>query len=362
MDSERFQRAKGIFAQALALSEGERASFLDEACAGDASLRAEVDSLLASDQKAAGGQLAQALNESGSQAASTAPGDLIAGRYRILALLGRGGMGEVYLAEDLTLGQQVALKFLSGHIAARPGGMERFLDEVRVARRVGHPNVARVHDVGEADGRHFLSMEYVSGEDLSQLLKRIGRLPREKAQEIARQLCAGLDAIHSMGILHRDLKPANVMLDGEGNVRITDFGLAASAQKSEAEEDLVGTPAYMAPEQLEGQAADERSEIFSLGLLLYELFTGRRAFKGGSFLELKDEYAGQPPSSPSSVISDFDPEIEDAILACLRKNPQDRPPSVRAVALSLPGGDPLAAAVAAGKTPAPEIVANAADS
>ena len=158
-----------------------------------------------------------------------APGDLVAERYRIVGLLGRGGMGEVYRADDLRLGQPVALKFLPATLARDPMQLARFHAEVRLARQVSHPNVCRVYDIGEADGRHFLSMEYVDGEDLASLLRRIGRLPQDKAVEIARQLCAGLAAAHERGVLHRDLKPANVMLDGRGQVRITDFGLAALA-------------------------------------------------------------------------------------------------------------------------------------
>ena len=151
------------------------------------------------------------------------PGRLIASRYRIIALLGKGGMGEVYRADDLTLGQAIALKFLPDAAASDEGLLERFRNEVRIARRVSHPNVCRVYDVGDVDGQTFFTMEYVDGEDLASLLRRIGRLPQDKAVEIARQLCAGLAAAHAKGVLHRDLKPANIMLDGRGQVVITDF-------------------------------------------------------------------------------------------------------------------------------------------
>ena len=153
-----------------------------------------------------------------------APGSILAGRYRLVALLGRGGMGEVYRADDLTLDQPVALKFLAESLTAGDERLHQFHNELRTARRVSHKNVCRLYDLGEADGRRFLTMEYVDGEDLASLLRRIGRLPEDKAIEIARQLCAGVAAAHERGVLHRDLKPANVMLDGEGNVRITDFG------------------------------------------------------------------------------------------------------------------------------------------
>ena len=180
------------------------------------------------------------------------PGIVIAERYRLIALLGRGGMGEVYRADDLSLGSPVALKFLP-EAKTDEYTLERFRNEVRIARRISHPNVCRVYDIGQAEDRVFLSMEYVDGEDLSSLLRRIGRLPSDKALEIARKICAGLAAAHDKGVLHRDLKPANIMLDGRGEALIMDFGLAGIAH--EIEDVRSGTPAYMAPEQLVGQGS-----------------------------------------------------------------------------------------------------------
>ncbi len=214
------------------------------------------------------------------------PGALLANRYRIVALLGRGGMGEVYRAHDLTLGQEVALKFLPEVAARNPAALARFYNEVRIARQVSHPNVCRVYDLGEVDGQPYLSMEYVDGEDLGSLLRRIGRLPSDKAVEIARQLCAGLAAAHAKGVLHRDLKPANVMLNGRGHVVITDFGLAALADEIPGEEIRNGTPAYMAPEQLAGKEVTVQSDIYALGLVLYEVFTGKRAFEASTLADL----------------------------------------------------------------------------
>jgi hypothetical protein len=287
------------------------------------------------------------------------PGTVLAGRYRIVALLGRGGMGEVFRADDLTLGQPVALKFLPASVDRDPARLARFVEEVRTARQVSHPNVCRVHDIGECDGRHFLSMEYIDGEDLASLLRRIGRLPSDKAVDIARQLCAGLAAAHDKGVLHRDLKPANVMLDGRGKVRLTDFGLAQSEAAGPGETGLAGTPAYMAPEQFSGQPATVQSDIYALGLVLYEIFSGKRAFDASLISELRRQHEESNPPSLTSAVRDLDPAIERVTLRCLDKNPANRPASALAVSAALPGGDPLAAALAAGETPSPDMVAAA---
>ena len=273
-----------------------------------------------------------------------------------MGLLGRGGMGEVYRATDLALGQQVALKFLPEAAARDDRTLARFHAEVRTARQVSHPNVCRVYDIGEAGGQPFISMEYVDGEDLASLLRRIGRLPADKAVQIARGLCAGLAAAHDQGVLHRDLKPANIMIDGRGQVLITDFGLAAAG---EVEDVRSGTPAYMAPEQLEGREVTSRSDIYSLGLALYEVFTGRRAFEAASVAELLALQQRAEPPGLSSIAKEIDPAVERVVLRCLAPDPRNRPSSALAVAGALPGGDPLAAALAAGETPSPELVAAA---
>jgi len=286
-----------------------------------------------------------------------APGTVFAGRFRIVAPLGRGGMGEVYRADDLKLGQTVALKLLPDSVAQDPARLAQFHNEVRIARTISHRNVCRTYDIGDADGRPFLTMEYVDGEDLASLLKRIGRFPQEKAVEVARQICAGVAAAHERGVLHRDLKPANVMIDGEGHVRITDFGLAAVA--GSIENVRSGTPAYMAPEQLAGREVTERSDIYALGLVLFELFTGKRVFDASSLNELIALHESGAPVTPSSLVRDLDPLVERAILRCLEREPARRPASALAVSAALPGGDQLAAALAAGETPSPEMVAAA---
>jgi len=290
-----------------------------------------------------------------------APGTVLGGRYRIASRLGKGGMGEVYRADDLKLAHVVALKFLPEQLVADPTRLARFHHEVKIARQISHPNVCRVYDITEADGQHFISMEYVDGEDLRSLLRRIGRLPADKAIQIARQLCAGLAAAHDKGVLHRDLKPANVMLDGEGRVRVTDFGLAALAGEVQGAEIRSGTPTYMAPEQLAGKEVSVASDLYALGLVLFELFTGTPAFRAASLAELVRLHAESGPTSPSSLVHDLDPAVERVILRCLAKHPTERPSSALAVAAALPGGDPLAAALAAGETPSPAMVAAAGD-
>src|SRR6202795_2132926 len=218
-------------------------------------------------------------SSSSSEEGRFVPGTLLGDRYRIVSLLGVGGMGEVYRATDLRLGQQVALKFLTEEVARDPKFLERFNNEVRIARQVSHPNVCRVYDIGEVEGLAYISMEYVDGEDLHSLLRRIGRLPPDKALEIARKLCAGLAAAHDKGVLHRDLKPSNIMIDGRGHVLITDFGLAGVIGSIEGAEVRNGTPAYMAPEQLSGKEVSTQSDIYALRLVLHEIFTGQPAFK-----------------------------------------------------------------------------------
>ncbi|MCP4205149.1 MAG: protein kinase [bacterium] len=391
VDKARWQRIAVLLDELLELPEAERPGRLVALCEHDDELRAEIEALLEVEGQTglldspAGDYLATLIQEAeekikhdkaGVEPALTPgsgstrsrppeandarflPGTLLAGRYRIVNRLGGGGMGEVFRADDLKLGQAVALKFLSQELTGSEEVKARFLNEIKLARQIAHPNVCRVYDVGETDGQLFLSMEHVQGEDLASLLKRIGRLPREKATQIAQQLCAGLAAAHAEGILHRDLKPANVMLDERGRVRITDFGLAGFVGEFERAELIAGTPAYMSPEQLAGKGVSVQSDLYALGLLLYELFTGKRAFEGTSWQEVR-RARESPPSTPSSHVSGIDPTVERVILRCLEEDPGERPSAALEVAATLPGGDPLAAALAAGETPSPEMVAAA---
>ena len=263
-------------------------------------------------------------------------------------------MGEVYRATDLLLDQTVALKFLPEELLRSRQAVDRLRDEVRLARQISHPNVCRVYDMGEADGQLFLTMEFIDGENLSSLLRRIGRLPGDKALQVTRRLCLALAAAHEKGVLHRDLKPANIMIDGRGQALITDFGLAVAADGVHPADLRSGTPAYMSPEQLAGVEVTVRSDLYSLGLVLYELFSGKPAFS-----EDRDpRKAKQAFLAPlSTLVPDIDPKVEQVIARCLDPVPGNRPSSAMAIVASLPGGDPLSAALAAGETPSPELVA-----
>ena len=378
MKPDRWRKIDEVFEAALDVAPSERAAFLDKACGSDRDLRREVEKMLSFERQAEdfiqtdvfdiAARLITQPQETDDKRRSTfsdsiddarfIPGDVLSDRYRIVGLLGRGGMGEVYRADDLKLKQAVALKFLPASVTANGAALARFYKEVSVARQISHRHVCRVYDVAEYQGEHFISMEYVRGEELSSLLKRIGRLPQDKAIQVARQLCAGLAAVHERGVLHRDLKPANIMLDEQGEVRITDFGIAALAD--EERRDVSGTPAYMSPEQLEGQELSAKSDIYSLGLVLYEIFTGKKAFEAASLPDLlRLRRSDTTPTSPAQIVPELDPLVERVIFRCLERDAARRPASALQVAAALPGGDPLAAALAAGETPSPEMVAAA---
>lgn len=392
-------RAREVFLAALDVDPDQRDAFLEQHCQADQDLRAEVRSMLdrhGSQNPVDHRPIANSDDQPNTQPLISsgplpmpqstpppdnehvtparprsshpssridhgryAPGDLIADRYRIVSLLGRGGMGEVYRADDLTLGQTVALKFLPQDLAKDQKFLDTFLNEVRTARQIAHENVCRVYDIAQHNQDHFISMEYVDGETLYSLMRRIGRFPKEKALEIAHELCAGLAAIHDQSILHRDLKPANVMIDGRGRVRVTDFGLASANVHIRGASAAAGTPGYVAPEAINGQQATTASDIYALGLILYELFTGKPAYTGKDANQIIREQREHDPPTPGAVSPDLDTQIQRAITKCLDRHPESRPPSARAVSAMLPGGDPLAAAIAAGRTPSPELVAAA---
>ncbi|GMU35799.1 MAG: hypothetical protein AMXMBFR20_36700 [Planctomycetia bacterium] len=374
--AERHRRAKEIFLQACELQVGERLKWVSEICRGDDRLRGEVERLLAFHMPVIPGKQPnvpiEELREVGarvnvrvqSQRLTELPtfetGAMVAGRFKIVSLLGEGAMGRVYRAEDVRLHQPVALKFLPRLHVIDPAWRQRVEREVNLSREISHPNICRVHDLGEENGSAFISMEFVDGEDLASLLRRVGRLTGDRAIDIARQACAGLAAAHIHGVLHRDLKPANIMIDDEGRVRITDFGLAAMIGHVQSGEICAGTPRYMAPEQIAGISVTERSDIYSLGLVFYEMFTGQRAFDAANVVEYAQLHRSVMPVAPSSIVPEIDPKVEAVIMACLRKDPAERPASALVVAAALPGGDILAAALAAGQIPTREMLAESA--
>jgi hypothetical protein len=354
------ERVKEVFNQAVDLPPEKRASFLDAACGADTPLRRRVDLLLNSLENA-GTFLASPTQTSPAggptpEGVELRPGSTLGTRYRIIGLAGRGGMGEVYRAEDLKLGQTVALKLLPEELGHDEARLSRLLDEVRIARQVSHPNVCRVYDVGEAEGRHFLSMEWIEGQDLASVLRTEGRLPADRATFIARQICAGLAAAHDCRVVHRDLKPSNVMLDARGVARITDFGLAEVASVVRGEKAREGSPHYMSPEQLAGEEVGFPSDIYSLGLVLYELFSGRQGYTGETLEELTQQRRGLPPL-PSSLARDIDPGVEKLILRCLEGDPARRPQSARDLGDALPGGGSFGEALIVAQQRADRIAA-----
>ena len=296
-----------------------------------------------------------------SQLPDFSPGFILGGRYRIVSLLGRGGIGEVYRADDLKLGQPVALKFLSEKLRASSVAREALYREARAGREVTHPNVCRLYDISEADRHLFLSMEYVDGEDLASLLRRIGRFSADKALAVIRDVCAGLSAAHEKGVVHADLKPANIMLDGRGRARISDFGLAALVVDSAQRGVIAGTPRYMAPEQFSGTPASVQSDIYALGLVMAEVFTGQRVILGSTLGEIVEQQRAATDLSLSGVVPGIDPAIDALVRECLRFEPSERPRSVESILERLPARDALAAAVAAGETPSPRMVIEAAE-
>ena len=363
MTPEQHAHAKKIFLEVCSAQLSEQEELLDQLCGNDPALKAGVARLLAYHIEDTiteeNRSTMPATDHAVAESTAYQSGQLIADRYRIVTQIGRGAMGDVYRAEDLKLDQTVALKFLRAPAVGAGRWLARLHQEVRLAREVTHPNVCRVFDIGEAEGAQFISMEYIDGENLAILLQRIGRLSQDKGIDVARHICFGLAAAHAKGVLHRDLKTANIMLDGRGQIRITDFGLAAPAGEVTGLEIRSGTPAYMAPEQISGREVTIQSDLYAVGLILYEVFTGRPAFQAESIAEFMELHESADPTPMSEIVEDVSPDVEQVVMRCLEKRPQDRPISALAIAAALPGVDLLAAALAGNETPSPEMIAAA---
>jgi serine/threonine protein kinase len=307
----------------------------DRRSSGDRRLRAAA--AIANDRSGAAAALAQQLNE---EAEPDLTGVEVDGRYRVIELIGEGGMGKVYLAEHIEIGKRVALKVLHPSYSRMPDLVERFRREARAASKIGHPNIVDVTDSGTtAEGSVYFVMEYLEGVELGSVIEREGALDIARALKISGQICRALAAAHAQGIVHRDLKPENVYLiarDGAADVvKVLDFGIAKTTEAEAARERrltspgmAMGTPEYMSPEQAAGRAADARCDIYALGAIMYEMTTGMPPYSGDNFMEILTKKATQDPPPPTSVRKDIPSQVSDLVIAAMARNPDDRPQSM----------------------------------
>ena len=356
MKAERWQHIEKVYHAALELQPESREAFLNEACAGDEIFRREVAALIACDSKAASFiempaiEIAAKSLADGSQVAAAAlspaipPAARQIGPYRLLALLGSGGMGVVYRARDERLGRNVALKILPDNFAKDPERLARFEREAKAVAALSHPNILGIYEFGNSEGVAFAAMELLEGETLRARLDA-GALPARKAMDCATQMAQALAAAHERGIIHRDLKPQNVFITREGRIKILDFGLAklrhAAGPAEETGAELteagvvMGTVGYMSPEQLLGQDVDARSDIFAFGAILYEVLSGRRAFRGNSVADTINVILNEDPPEFARVGATVSPAIERVVQRCLEKRPGERFQSARDLGFAL---------------------------
>ncbi len=336
MDSERWQQIESLFNSVLQLEPSEREAFLDKACAGDESLREELISLLSSSETQDSFLEEPALSL-GLEVMTRRREDMIGqsiDRYILVRLLGRGGMGEAYLAHDPRLDRRITLKLLLPNITGDEERVRRFKQEARAASAISHPNVAHIYEISEAEDQHFITMEYVAGKTLRQMLKQ-NSLSVAKSLHIAIQVTTALAAAHQAGVIHRDIKPENIMLRDDGYVKVLDFGLAKLTESREADQNadsqslssihtelglLMGTSHYMSPEQVRGQRVDERTDLWSMGVVLYEMLSGRRPFPGRAMNEIISAILEHEPEPLNHLPTD----LQELVKKALRKNPRER--------------------------------------
>src|SRR5574341_1534189 len=354
MTPDRFQKVGDIYDQALELEPEWRDAFLDEVCASDEELRREVESLLAAHERAEGfidqPAVEVAAGLFADQPSSSIEGKKI-GNYQALSLLGKGGMGEVYLANDLKLGRKVALKVLLQQFMQDPVRVKMFKREARAASALNHPNIITIFDIGQSDGAHFIVSEYVEGQTIRQRLKA-SAMPLREAMDIAVQTADALAAAHEAGIVHRDIKPENVMVRRDGYVKVLDFGLAKLTEppatnridlKETATKGTVytlpgvvmGTAAYMSPEQARGEIVDSRSDIFSLGVLIYEMVAGETPFTGATPLEVLAATLEREPLPLTECDRRIPAELERIVAKALRKDRRKRYQTIRDMLVDL---------------------------
>ena len=340
MTPERWQQIQDVLEKALELPPGERSAFLNRACSTDPSLRQEVETLLASSD-----DVRSSFLQSSTLRVTLRSGTKL-GEYEVKSLVGSGGMGEVYRAHDSRLGRDVAIKVLPSFLSSDSERLRRFEQEARAAAASNHPNILAVFQMGTYEGTPYLVSELLEGETLREQIKR-GRLSVHKAIDYAVQIARGLAAAHEKGIVHRDLKPENLFVTKDGRVKILDFGLAKLTQQSSSEHSaltlaegteagvVMGTVGYMSPEQVRGQAADNRADIFAFGAILYEMLAGKRAFQKPTSPETMTAILNEDPPGISQVAANIPPALQRMVHRCLEKNPEQRFQSASDLAFAL---------------------------
>src|SRR3989454_1391106 len=350
MTPERWQQVKQIFQSALERNPAERSAFLNQACADDPALRSEVESLISSHDQAGDSIEAIAAEAATEMLADEQPGPILGkhiGHYEVLSLLGRGGMGEVFLAQDTSLGRKVALKLLRSDFTRIEERLRRFQQEARAASALNHPNILTIHEIGHDGSLHFMATEYVEGETLRQHLSG-ARITVGQTLDVAVQVASALAAAHQAGIIHRDIKPENIMVRTDGNVKVLDFGLAKLTEPKTVETAaltlpkvetapgvVMGTFSYMSPEQARGLAVDARTDIWSLGVMIYEMAAGRQPFEGETASDVMSLILQKEPPPLAHSWPEVPAELERIVRKALRKDKEERYQTIKDLLIDL---------------------------